>query len=57
MHGALRANLVLVEQQLRQPAGGDPDDPYAEYRRRRSGRYHSIMASKSTNPNRPPMGH
>lgn len=38
-------------------SAGDPGDPYAEYRRRRSGRYHSIMASKSTNPNRPPLGH
>lgn len=35
----------------------DVSDPYAAYRRGKSGRYHLFMASKSTNPNRPPMGH
>jgi hypothetical protein len=32
-------------------------DPYSVYRRQKSGQYHSIMATKSTNPNRPPLGH
>lgn len=34
--------------------GGDMFD---QYRLQRSGRYHTIMATKSTNPNRPAMGH
>jgi hypothetical protein len=38
-------------------AVNDASDPYAAYRRSKSGRYHEFMASKSTNPNRPPMGH
>lgn len=39
-----------------EPLSGD-GDLYDHYRQQRSGRYHSIMASKSTNPNRPPQGH
>jgi hypothetical protein len=35
----------------------DVSDAYAAYRRGKSGRYHEFMAAKSTNPNRPPMGH
>jgi hypothetical protein len=33
------------------------DDAFSQFRAQRSGRYHTVMATKSTNPNRPPMGH
>lgn len=32
-------------------------DPYTAYRMQKSGRYHDVMHSKSTNPNRPRWGH
>ena len=36
-------------------AGGT--DAFSVYRSQKSGRYHQIMSGKSTNPNRPAMGH
>ena len=32
-------------------------DAFQMYRQQKSGRYHQVMATKSTNPNRPPRGH
>ena len=32
-------------------------DAFNQYRLQKSGRYHEQMASKSSNPNRPTMGH
>lgn len=38
-------------------SNADAGDVFASYRRQRSGRYHETMAAKSTNPNRPALGH
>jgi hypothetical protein len=38
-------------------AAASSGDAFSQYRRQKSGRYHSVMATKSTNPNRPAMGH